>query len=212
MDGYSKAHKERYHQEADDQGDISEPTKTVLNCEERQSATAALYPIAAQLHALCVTADSIDKEISVYRQKLVDFDLGDRTIEEFQFGDTGNVRVKKSPLKFSASAQARHFNNLTAADTDKLKDCGFLEAQTKIVPDQEFLKQLSEQEISKLIEDHPFLKRQIFYKPAPIILTEDNGDLVSELIDGGILEMPGNTVRVQRVKPGRKSKRGKRSN
>lgn len=174
--------------------------------DERKEAIDEVFPVAQRLHDLAAKKAEIDEEISELRSSLSELDLDNLGDQKFEFGESGSVSVKKPSPKFNRAILVEKFESMSEADRQDLEGYGFLSINEEIVPNQELLRQLSEEELERLIEKHRFLKRSVQYTANTIKVTDENEEFVEELVEKGLLEHGKNVVRVQTTKQGKKTR------
>ena len=190
--------------------EISRLKKTLgdnaLVSDERKQTINEVLPVAQRLHELATKKAEIEEEISELRASLSEIDLDVFGDQKFEFGEFGSVSIKKPSPKFQRSILIEKLTSVSVADKRDLESYGFLSIDEDIVPNQELLRQLSDEELERLIEKHKFLKRSVRYTTNAIQIDDENEKFVEELLEKGLLEHGENAVRVQTAKPGRKTR------
>lgn len=178
----------------------------VLLSSEREQVINDVFPIAQKLHGLVVKKAELEQEIAELRSVLSQLDLDSLGEQKFEFGEYGAVSVKKSAPKLSRSILSEKFSSLAETEKADLESHGFLSITEEIVPNHDLLKQLSKEELDRLIDKHKFLQRETCYRANTVKVTPKNEKVVENLLQTGVLEAGENAVRVQTVKAGRKTR------
>jgi hypothetical protein len=174
----------------------------------RQFVLEEVYPLAERLFELESKRDVLTLEIDKCRKQLGEMKLDKPDGENFKFSEIGSVRIQASPPSFTKDTQANGFENLDSALRDELIGKGFLRREEKIVLNKMLMDNLHEEEIQKLVHQN-VLNREEHFNPIKSAIEKGDKEYIETLIEKGIFENRGNSIRVQRQAKGKRSKRGR---